>query len=235
MPANLNNKNINIKAVANKALKNDKLLAGLLDNLWSKDETIRYNSHKVLFFITEERPQALYSNWDYFVKFLDSDNTYHKLSAILLLANLTKVDKNNKFEKMFNRFYDLLNDKSFITAAYLAGASGKIAKAKPKLQTRITNRLLSIDKTHHDPERIDLVKGSIIESFKEYFEESKNKKKIIEFVKKQLKSKSPKTKKIAKDFIEQLNKSTEKEDNCKRSIERCQKQIRQAHRRQISA
>jgi hypothetical protein len=117
---------------------------------------------------------------------------------------LIKADTKGKFEKIFDRFYSLLDDKSFITAAYLASASGKIAKTKPKLQNKITNRLLSIDKTHHDPERIDLVKGSIIESFKEYFEESKNKKEIIEFVRKQLKSKSPKTKKIAKEFIEWL-------------------------------
>jgi len=205
MPANLNNKSINIKTVAKKALKDDKLLAELLDNLWLKNETIRYNSHKVLFFITEERPQTLYSNWDYFVKFLDSDNTYHKLSAVLLLANLTKVDKDNKFEKVFDRFYGLLNDKSFITAAYLACASGKIVKAKPKLQTRITNRLLSIDKTHHEQERKDLVKTSIIEAFQEYFDQTRNKKRIIEFVKKQLNCKSPKTRKAAKKFLKRLN------------------------------
>jgi hypothetical protein len=206
MPANLNNKNINIKAVAEKALKDDKLLAELLDNLWSKNETIRYNSHKVLCLISQEHPRILYPQWDYFAQFLKSDNTYHKLSAIHILANLIKADTKGKFEKMFDRFYRLLDDKSFITAAYVAGASGKIARAKPKLQAKITNRLLSIDKTHHDPERIDLVKGSIIESFKEFSEESKNKKKIMEFVKKQLKSKSPKTKKIAKDFIERMNK-----------------------------
>jgi hypothetical protein len=205
MIAKLNNKNIDIKTVAKKALKNDKLLAELLDNLWSKNETIRYNSHKVLFFITERHPQALYSKWDYFVQFLNSDNTYHKLSAVLLLANLTRIDKNKKFEKMFDRFYDLLNDKSFITAVYVAVVSGKITRAKPKLQTKITNRLLNIDKTNHDPERKDLVKGAAIESFKEYYEEAKNKKKIMDFVKKQTKSKSPKAKKIAKEFIKQFD------------------------------
>jgi len=208
MPDNLNNKSIKIKAVAKKALKDDKLLAELLDNLWSKNETIRYNSHKVLFFITEEQPQTLYSNWDYFVKFLDSDNTYHKLSAALLLANLTRVDKNNKFEKIFNKFYGLLDDKSFITAAYVAGASGKIAMAKPKLRTKITNKLLSIDKTHYEQERKDLVKAGAIEAFEEYFEQARNKKQITEFVQKQLKSKSPKTRKKAKEFLEHLNKPT---------------------------
>jgi len=206
MPANLNNKSINIKAVANKALKDDKLLAELLDNLWSKNETIRYNSHKVLCLISQEHPRILYPQWDYFAQFLKSDNTYHKLSAIHILANLIKADTKGKFEKMFDRFYGLLDDKSFITAAYLAGASGKIARAKPKLQAKITNRLLSIDKTHHQQERKDLVKASIIEAFEEYFEQTRNKKRILEFVEKQLNCESPKTRKIAKEFMKRLNR-----------------------------
>ena len=205
MTVDVNNKKIDIKVVVKKALKDRKLLSELLDNLWSKNETIRYNSHKVLFFLTEEHPQTLYSSWDYLVKFLDSDNTYHKLSAVLLLANLTRIDKDNKFEKVFDKFYGLLDDRSFITAAYLAGASGKIAKAKPKLQTKITNRLLSIDKTHHEQERKDLVKASIIESFEEYFEQTRSKKRILDFVKEQLSCKSPKTKKAAKEFLKHID------------------------------
>lgn len=205
MSINLNNKSINIKAVAKKALKDDKLLTELLDNLWSKNETIRYNSHKVLCLISQEHPRILYPQWDYFAQFLKSDNTYHKLSAIHILSNLIKADTKGKFEKMFDRFYRLLDDKSFITAAYLAGASGKIARAKPKLQAKITNRLLSIDKTHHQQERKDLVKASIIEAFEVYFDQTRNKKRIIEFVKKQLNCKSPKTRKAAKDFLKRSN------------------------------
>ena len=206
MSVNLNNKNVDIKAAAKQALKDKDFLDELLGNLWSKNETLRYNSHKILFHITEEKPQALYSEWDYFVKFLDSDNTYHKLSAVWLLANLTFADKKNKFEKIFNKFYDLLDDKSYITAAYICEASGKIAIAKPNLQTKITNKLLSIDKTHHIQERIDLVKAYIIDAFGQYYEQAKNKKKILEFVEEQLNCQSPKTRKKAKDFLKQINK-----------------------------
>ena len=205
MSVNLDKKNIDIRAIAKKALTDDKLLAELLDNLRSKKETIRYNSHKVLSQISEEQPKLLYGQWDYFVRFLDSDNTYHKLSAIILLANLTKIDRGNKFEKIFNKFYGLLNDKSFITAAYVCGASGKIALAKPKLQAKITNRLLSIDKTQHEQERKDLVKANIIEAFEEYYDQIRGKKKIVEFVEKQLNCESPKTRKAAKEFLKRMN------------------------------
>jgi hypothetical protein len=210
MSVNLDKKNIDIKAVAKKAVKDDKLLAELLGNLLSKKETIRYNSHKVLLEICEEQPKVIYGHWDYLVKFLDSDNTYHKLSAVILLASLTKADRNNKFERIFNKFYGLLNDKSFITAAYVSQASGKIVLSKPKLETKITNRLLSIDKTHHQQERKDLAKASIIETFEEYYPQAKQKKKIIEFVEKQLNCASPKTRKAAKNFLKHINQTVQK-------------------------
>ncbi|UCF13970.1 MAG: hypothetical protein JSW59_11205 [Phycisphaerales bacterium] len=207
MSVNLDNKNIDIKAIARKTLKDGALLAELLDNLWSKKETIRYNSHKVIALISEEHPETLYSSWDYLVKFLDSDNTYHKLSAVILLANITSVDRDDKFEKIFDKFYGLLDDKSFITAAYVSQASGKIALAKPKLQTKITNRLLRIDQTHHEQERKDLVKASIIEAFEQYYDQTRNKKKMFEFVERQLSCKSPKTRRKAGEFLERLNKT----------------------------
>ena len=197
----LNDKNMDVEGFAKKALKNKNVLSKLRDNLTAKNETVRYNSAKVLFLISEEHPDVLYSEWDYFVGLLSSDNTYWKCSAIRILANLARGDGENKFEKIFNIYYGLLDDKSIIPAAYVAGDSSKIAKAKPELQTKITQRLLNIDETHHKQERKDLIKSAIIESFNEYYEDIKNKKKIIEFVKKQLECQSPKTRKAAANFL----------------------------------
>ena len=181
----------------------------MVDNLKSKNETVRYNSSKILFSLTQQKPELLYDKWDDLVKFLDSDNTYHKLSAVLLLGNLTKADKENKFEKLFNKYYSLMDDKSFITAAYVAQASGTIALAKPNLQTKITNKLLKIDETHHIQERKDLAKASIIEAFAQYYKNAKNKKAILNFVETQLKAKSNKTRKKAKDFLKQFKKNND--------------------------
>ena len=201
MSIDLNDKKLDIETATKVALKDKNIREELLNNLWSKNETLRYNSSKILFTVTEQKPELLYSKFDDLVKFLDSDNTYHKLSAVLLLGNLTKADKDNKFEKIFSKYFSLLDDKSFITAAYIAQACGVIAIAKPNLQTKITNKLLAIDKTHHEQERIDLVKASIIETFEKYYEQAKNKKKILAFVEEQLNCQSPKTRKKAKKFL----------------------------------
>ena len=204
MSIDLNDKKLDIEASAKIALKDKKLCEQLIENLWSKNETLRYNSSKILFEITKHKPQFLYHKWDELEKFLDSDNTYHKLSAVLLLGNLTQADKDKKFEKLFNKYYSLMDDKSYITAAYIAQASASIALAKPELQTKVTNKLLKIDETHHIQERKDLVKAYIIDAFAKYYDKTKNKKKILEFVEKQLDCQSPKTRKKAKDFLKHI-------------------------------
>jgi hypothetical protein len=202
MKINLNNKNINIVNIAKKALKDEKILSGLLEGILSKNEIIRSNCFKVLMLLSEKHPLLLYSKWDYFVELLYNDNAFLKFMAVQLIANLTNIDKENKFNKIFNKYYDLLND-SVIVAGHITANSGKIARAKPELQIKITNKLLNIDKTSQKHK--DLIKSGAIESFSEYFNESKERKKIIEFVKKQLNCESPKTRKAANKFLKERN------------------------------
>jgi hypothetical protein len=199
--AELNKKSINVKKVAKKALEDKAALSELLEGVLSKKEIIRFNSFKVLLLLSEEHPKVLYAKWDFFADLLSSPNTYFKYIAIHIITNLTKVDTESRFEKIFDKFYGLLDDKSVIPASHVAGSSAKIARAKPGLQTKITNKLLAIDKTHHQPERKDLIKGYAIDSLSEFFEESRNKKKILDFVEKQLNARSPRTRKKAKEFL----------------------------------
>jgi len=200
----LNDKNVDIESVADHALKDEEVLTELLSNLKIKKETIRFNSFNALLLISEKHPEVLYPKWDLFVNMIDSDNAYWKFIAVHLIANLTKTDSENKFEKIFDKYYNLLND-SVIVAGHITANSGKIAKAKPKFQLQITSKLLNIDKTNQKHK--DLIKAGAIESFSEYFEEAENKDKIIEFVKAQLNCESPKTRKIAKQFLKKWDKS----------------------------
>ena len=159
---------------------------------------MRFNCFKVLHYISEKNPHVLYPKWDFFVSLFESDNAYHKLIAVRILANLTHADKENKFEDIFDRYYNLLNG-SVIVAGHLAACSGTIANAKPELRSKITQRLLSIDKTMQKHK--DLVKAYAIDAFNEYFREAENKSEILQFVKEQLNSTSPKTRKKAKQFL----------------------------------
>ena len=192
-----------IENLAEKAIKDDKLFSELLEKILSKKDEIRYPSFKVLLLISQDHPEVLYPKWDFFADLINSDNAYRRLIAVQLISNLTKVDTEQKFEKIFDKYYNLLND-SVIVSVHLASNSGKIAKTKPELETEITKKLLGIENIDHKHK--ELIKSGAIEAFGEYFEESKNQKKILEFVKKQLESSSPKTKKKAKEFLKKLDK-----------------------------
>jgi hypothetical protein len=114
---------------------------------------------------------------------------------------LTGVDEENRFEDIFDQYFGLLNDEKVMTARYLARSAGRIARAKPHLQARITERLLGIDGTHHAQGRKDLIKADIIQSFEEFFKDTGGQEEILAFVEKQLGCSSPKTRKAAKAFL----------------------------------
>jgi hypothetical protein len=192
------------EAAAEMALKDEKVLQELLDGVLPKKDAVRYGSFKALNILSEKHPEKLYGKWDFFADLLRSDNTHHKYIAIYIIANLTRADAENKFEKLSEAYYGLLGDKSVIPAAHVAVNSGKIALAKPKLQAEITSRLLDIDKTVQRHK--GLVKASAIEAFDAYFEKSKDQARIIEFVKAQLNCESPETWDKAKAFLRKRNK-----------------------------
>jgi hypothetical protein len=189
------------KELAKKAIKDKGLFAELLQQILSKEDRTRYTSFKALMFVSEERPELLYPHWNYFVDMLEREDTHSKYVAIYLIASLARIDTDSKFEKIFDRYYNLLNDKSVIPSAHVARNSGKIVKAKPELEAKITDKLLSIDETHHKLSHRELIKSEAIAAFDEYFGEARDKKRIIRFVKEQLESKSPKTRKNASEFL----------------------------------
>lgn len=198
---NLNKKEFKPETLVDKAIKDPILREKLIKNLLVKDDYTRFNSHKVLLILSEKKPEILYPDWDFFANLLKSSNNFQIVIGIQLIANLVRVDHQAKFEGLFDEYCRLIDTKSVMTSSHLALNLGKIAKEKPNLREKVTKRLLSIDKTHHEPQRKDLIKAYAIESLNEYFDMVEDKAEIINFVKSQLKSRSPKTKKIAESFL----------------------------------
>jgi hypothetical protein len=190
------------KSMAGKALAKRQGLLDLLEGIQSKDDKTRYTSLRALLYVIEDQPALLYDEWNRFVGLLDSPNAYQRYIATYLIAGLTKADAENRFQKIFDKYFALLDDASVMVAAHVAGNAAGIVEVKPELEPRITNRLLSVEKTHHDPSRKQLINGYAIESFSKYYGQAREKRKILDFVRKQLKSKSPRTRKIAKQFLQ---------------------------------
>jgi hypothetical protein len=198
---NLDKKDADIKKLAEKALNDKVLLHELLKGAVSKDNTTRSNSFNVLQVISAEKPEILYPQWDYFHKMLISKNNYHKYIAIYILADLTKVDKENKFEDIFDEYYGILAGDKIMTASHVALNSSKIALNKPELQSKILDMLLDIDNIHQGRQN-ELLKSYVIEALRKMYPEIKDKERVSKFIEAQLDSSSPKTRDLAACFLD---------------------------------
>jgi len=198
------------QTMAEHALHNEHARQDLLDGISPKTQksVIRESSSKAVLYLSEQHPDALLPQWAYFVRLLRSDNGFSKYVAVHVIANLVSAGDEGRFEKSFNAFYKLLDDESVMVASHVAGVSGKIARAKPQLRAKITQRLLSITQTHFAAERQALIISYAIPALDEYFADAtaREQDRILAFVQQQIDCASPKTRKLAKDFLKKWEK-----------------------------
>ncbi len=173
-----------------------------LQGLHSGNAKERDKHYFTLLPVSELTPEKLYHAWDDLASLLSEPELSKKFSAIHLLVNLFKVDKEDKFKKIFDEFYGLLAHESPVISPHIAGKSGKVIRAKPQLKKKILPKLLDIDKISkcRQPE---LIKAYVVESFDDCFDlaNENEKEQILSFVSAQKDSISPKTRKKAKEFI----------------------------------
>jgi len=174
----------------------------------SSNARIKFGCAKVLNKLSEDHPEKLYSEMDFFINLLESDNNIIKWNAMDVLANLARVDKERKFDEIFNQYYSLLSDKGMVTVGHVIDNSGKIALSKPYLIDKITNELLKIEKIPVKPrltqECKNILIGKAILAFDKYYNQLKNKDKVVSFVQKQLNNPRKSTKIKAKKFLEKI-------------------------------
>jgi len=187
--------------------KDFKMLPMIIEGVDSSNPRIKYGCAKILSIISQDSPEELYTNIDFFIELLNSENNIIKWNAMDILANLTKVDKDKKFDDIFKKYYDLLNEDAMVTVGHVIDNSGKIALAKHYLSQNITNELLKLEKIPTKPrvtqECKNILYGKAILAFNAYFDHIENKKEVISFVKRQLKCTRPATKAKAEKFIKE--------------------------------
>jgi hypothetical protein len=170
------------KEVAQKVIENPQLLSVLLEGIFSSTTRLRFRSAKILRIISSKNPEMLYPHLDYFLELMESENNIIKWNALDIIANLTGVDKEHRFDEIFEKYYHLLQDDSMVTAAHVVDNSAKIASNRPDLQEKITAELLKVDKIPRDGECQNILSGKAILTFDSYFDEIEDKDAVISFV-----------------------------------------------------
>jgi hypothetical protein len=190
-------------------MKNPQALQELLAGVRSKNPKIKFGSAKTLRTISDRKPEMLYSEWKFFANLLDSKNNILKWNAMDIIANLTKVDSRNEFDRLFKKFYGYLYEGSLITAGHVVDNSAKIALSKPDLQDEITKELLKVEKIPLPTEECrNILIGKTINAFQTYYDRitDKNKDEVVSFVKRHLHNSRNATKAKAEKFLKKWEK-----------------------------
>jgi hypothetical protein len=177
----------------------------------SSKAAVRYGCAKVLMDLSDEVPEKLYSYFDFFVKLLGSKYRILTWNALAIIANLTRVDAQKKFDVIFSKYYSFLNNNYMVTVANVVGNSATIANAKPYLIPKITDELLKVQNISISPHLTQECKRVIaqqtIKSFNIFFDRVENKEKVLAFIRACLDSPRKKLRTAAETFIEKWGQS----------------------------
>jgi hypothetical protein len=126
----------------------------VIDQLISHDHIlVYYHSFLINYGASEREPSLFYGSWDKFVSLLDHENSYHRNYAMQIIANLTKVDIQNRFELIIDKYYKQLSDVKFLTRRYCLLNSREIIVSKPLLCDTIINKLIGSIRTSDNSEK----------------------------------------------------------------------------------
>jgi hypothetical protein len=178
-----------------------------LADLQSDSAEVKYCCAKNLIAIAKENPARLYPHIDTFVKLLDGDNNVLKWTAIIVIGNLARVDKEKNVDRLISKLVGFLNAGKLITANNATMALSGIAIAKPQYQKQITKELLRVEHYDYDTDECrNIAIGKVIEAIGSYSGQLKDRKAVIEFARRQTRNTRNATRKKAERFLKKLSK-----------------------------
>jgi hypothetical protein len=203
------NKTITKKELLDRVKQDSGLIPLLLTGVDSSKAAVRYGCAKVLMDFSKDEPQKLYPHMDLFVELLDSKYRILMWNALAIIANLTRVDSDNKFDAVFDKYYSFLDNDYMVTVSNVVGNSATIALAKPYLIPKITAEILNVQELSLTPHLTEECKRVIahqaIKSFDLFFDKIDQKEEVIAFVRSHVDSSRKKLKVAAEAFLEKWN------------------------------
>lgn len=181
-----------LESMVNEVLNEPSILNDLLEIINSGKGSIRFASTKIIRLVSEKNPGIVYPYFGEVADLIHNENSFIKWDAITILSNLVLIDKDSRFDSVYDDYFDLINDPQMITAGNLIGNAWKIILANPNYEEDVTKRLLMVsgitylNEGEPSPECNNIICGHTIDCFDRYFDVSKYKEDITEFVKSQL-------------------------------------------------
>jgi hypothetical protein len=163
---------------------------------------VKYGCAKALRIVGEERPELLYPHFDFFVRVLGHENRILQWEAAFVLSQLARIDSDDKFAAVFDKYFSPIVGPTMITAANVIRGGARIAQAKPHLADRIAAEVLKVARARYQtPECRNVAIGHAILALGDFFDLLNNPRPVLQFVRKQIKNSRPATSKKAAQFL----------------------------------
>lgn len=182
-----------------------------LDDFSSANPKIKYSCAKKAMMLAKENPILLYSDWDFFVKLLDSENNIMRWTGIRVIGYLSAADTENKIDKLTPKLFELFHDERMITSANTIAALAEIAKNKPQYSDKIIEELLQVEKMIYknkgeiSSECRNIAIGHLLDAIKLFDDHIKKRHDVIEFIERQRNNSRPSVSRRAKEMFDKIS------------------------------
>lgn len=194
-------------------------LSLLVELVMTETTSLRYLSTKIIRMVSEEKPELVYPYFDDIAKWIHHENSFIKWDGILILSNLSAVDRDDKFKGIYGEYFDLIGDPQMITAGNVIGNAWKIVLARPELEHDITRRLLEVpdrvylNKGEPSPECNRILCGQVLKCFDHYFKKAGDQESLLRFAEDQLTCSRKSVAKKAERFLRDHTTENEKSND----------------------
>jgi hypothetical protein len=184
------------------------VISKLIHHLQGEDKAIKNALIKTFTIISKKSPSTIYKYFNIFSDLMLENDKILQWNAIDIIANFAEVDEMDYFDQaMVQRYLNLLEDDSMITASHSVDNLWKIAKSKKWARNIIAEHLVRIDKIKRRPECANILTGKAIQTFSRIMPEIPDKSKVVGFVERHLSNPRPATAKKAELFMSRYFKT----------------------------
>ncbi len=197
----------NPQQLAAKVSRNPQLLADVIEGLNAEAARVRFGCAKVLRILSAERPDLLYSHFDFFVRLLDSENKIFQWEAAFVLSHLARVDVDDRFAGLCEKYFSPISGPVMITAANVIQGGARIARTKSHLADRIGAEILKVSRARYQTaECRNVAIGHAILALGEFLDLIRKPAPVVRFVRKQINNSRPATRKKADQFLKRAQR-----------------------------
>jgi hypothetical protein len=192
--------------LALKAIRQPRLLPGIIEGLQADKPRIKYGCAKALRLVSEQRPDRLYPFFDRFVHLLDHENRILQWEAIFVLSQLARADDDDKFSAVFDKYFSTIRGPVMITAANVIQGGARIAQAQPHSADRIAAELLKVTKARYQTaECRNVAIGHAVVALGAMLPLLRHPAPAVDFIRKQTRNRRPATRKKAEHCLKSLH------------------------------